>query len=171
MPTDVTIVANAILAVLRGVVDEMAGNAPDIGGWRETVAAKMPGIAGQCAKAAVDALNAAHGTNVIPTIGVPPMGDTPAMPIPAPPTTTVSNILQEVLGFLQVGCGVIAEAGPITALISAVPYGTLATGIANMVCEAVIASKSSGRKLSTTGPTVVTVKGVRIPVVASPFAK
>ena len=97
------------------------------------------------------------------------MGDSPA-PTPATQSVAPFNILQEVLGFLQVGCGIIAEAGPITALISAVPYGTLATGIANMVCEAVILSKKGGRNLSKTGPTVVTVKGIRIPVVASPFA-
>jgi hypothetical protein len=93
------------------------------------------------------------------------MGD----PTPAP--TTVANILQEVLGFLQVGCGVIAESSAIEALISALPYGTIAVTVANTVCDAVQASTARGTRLSKSGPTVVTVKGIRIPLVQSPFVR
>ena len=89
------------------------------------------------------------------------MGD----PAPSP-----VGILQTVLGYLQLGCGIVAEASAIEALINALPYGTLATGVANMVCEAVLAQK--GLKLTTSGATQsVTVKGIRIPVHASPFAQ
>jgi hypothetical protein len=66
MASDVTIAANAILGVLRGIVAQYAAEFPDIGGWEETVAQRLPPIAGQCASAVIDALNAAHGSNVVP---------------------------------------------------------------------------------------------------------
>ena len=88
---------------------------------------------------------------------------------PAP--STMTNILQEVLGFLQVGCGVIAESSAIESLIAALPYGTIAVTVANTVCDAVQASTATrGTRLSKSGPTIVTVKGIRIPLVASPFS-
>ena len=165
MASDYTIAANSILAVLKGVVDEMAGSAPDIGGWRESVAARMPSIAGQCAKAAVDALNTAHGANVVPMTGVPPMTD-PTVTPPAP--GVAGTILQEVLGYLQVGCGVIAEYSAIETLITTFPFGAVAVTIANTVCDAV-RSTTGGRSLQFhEGPRVVTVRGVRVPIHALP---
>jgi hypothetical protein len=56
-PQDYTAAANAILHVLRGIVAGYAEQFPDIGNWEERVAQALPPIAGQCAKAAVDAVD------------------------------------------------------------------------------------------------------------------
>jgi hypothetical protein len=52
---DYTTAANAILAILNAYVK---ADVPDVFGEQEKALAAMPGIAGQCAKAAVDAVDA-----------------------------------------------------------------------------------------------------------------
>jgi hypothetical protein len=55
---DYTSAANAILAVLRGIVAQYAKQYPDMFHWEEQVAQRLLPIAGQCAKASVDAVDA-----------------------------------------------------------------------------------------------------------------
>ena len=62
---DYTASANAILGVLKGIVAQYAAQYPDMFSWEETVAQRLPPIAGQCAKASVDAVDAERG-KVIP---------------------------------------------------------------------------------------------------------
>ena len=62
---DYTASANAILAVLRGIVAQYAAQFPDMFNWEEQVAQRLGPIAGQCAKASVDAVDAER-TIVVP---------------------------------------------------------------------------------------------------------
>ena len=81
-------------------------------------------------------------------------------------TATPINILQEVLGFLQTACGVVASASAIEMLIAALPVGTQAVAIANMVCQAVMALGMKAKPGD--APTTVTVKGVKLTLHKSP---
>jgi hypothetical protein len=56
---DYTIAANEIAKVMNSVLDEYK-NAPDFGGWKETVHAKLLALAGEAAKRAVDAVDVAR---------------------------------------------------------------------------------------------------------------
>jgi hypothetical protein len=54
---DYTVAANAILKVLDDYVNQYV---PDMMGYRTKALAAMPSVAGAAAKAAMDAVNAAH---------------------------------------------------------------------------------------------------------------
>ena len=100
---------------------------------------------------------------------------TPPTPINPQP---VINLLQQVLGFLQTTCRVVADANAVSALIQTFPVGTAALLIANAVCAVIsqtpTTSFHSGRRLRG-ALTSVTIDGTTFPAavvhgVAVPYA-
>ena len=83
---------------------------------------------------------------------------TPMTPInPAP----IINVLQQVLGFLQTTCKIVADSTAILAFIATFPIGTAAEVIASAVCAAVNGTPTaSHRRLES-----VTIDGVTYPAV------
>ena len=88
---------------------------------------------------------------------------------PTDPTPVV-NVLQQVLGFLQTTCKVVADSTAIIAFISTFPIGTAAIIIANAICAAIAQPTTSNRRLSSVTIDGVTYPSVTLRSVTIPYA-
>lgn len=79
------------------------------------------------------------------TMGLAVVGCAGTLP-PVDPQPIV-NILQQVLGFLQTTCRVVADATAVTALISTFPIGTAALVIANAICAVIAVQPPASHRL------------------------
>jgi hypothetical protein len=74
-------------------------------------------------------------------------------------TSTETSVI---LGDIQTGCGYVADAADVAALIASYPPLTLATTIATAFCQAVQAIPASAKFKAAAGPGVVVVNGVPV---------